>query len=51
METLYDKVGSKARVEFRGQRIQPGWVKYSWNDSIWNLDDGVSAIGHPCFNG
>lgn len=36
LESLYDKLGRK----LSGEQVQPGWVKYSWNDSIWNLDDG-----------
>ena len=44
MESLFQKVSNKAKVEFKGQRIQPGWVKYSWNNSIWNLDDGAHPL-------
>ncbi|PCH37871.1 hypothetical protein WOLCODRAFT_114360 [Wolfiporia cocos MD-104 SS10] len=39
LDTLFDKLSSKTFAEFSGQRVQRGWVKYSWNGSIWNLDD------------
>ncbi|KIJ67705.1 hypothetical protein HYDPIDRAFT_173506 [Hydnomerulius pinastri MD-312] len=39
MQQLYDKVTRKSRMEFRGQRVGPGWIKYHWNNTIWNLDD------------
>lgn len=38
--TLFDKISKKSHAEFHGRRVKSGWVKYSWNDSIWNLDDG-----------
>ncbi|KAK7693738.1 hypothetical protein QCA50_003310 [Cerrena zonata] len=37
--TLFDKISKKSHAEFQGRRVRSGWVKYSWNDSIWNLDD------------
>jgi len=37
--TLFDKISKKAHAEFRGRRVKAGWVKYAWNDSVWNLDD------------
>ncbi|KAH9843184.1 uncharacterized protein C8Q71DRAFT_853670 [Rhodofomes roseus] len=39
LENLFEKLTTKTLVEFTGRRVRPGWVKYSWNDSIWNLDD------------
>jgi len=39
VETLYEKLTRKTFVEFNGQPVRSGWVKYSWNGSIWNLDD------------
>ncbi|KAL4254040.1 hypothetical protein ABKN59_002522 [Abortiporus biennis] len=36
---LFDKISKKAHTEFKGKRVRSGWVKYSWNDAIWNLDD------------
>lgn len=41
LQTLFDKLSKKTIAEFRGQRVKAGWVKYSWNGSIWNLDDGI----------
>jgi len=39
LETLFEKLTTKTFVEFTGRRVRSGWVKYSWNGSIWNLDD------------
>ncbi|KAI0086184.1 hypothetical protein BDY19DRAFT_365442 [Irpex rosettiformis] len=39
LEGLFDKLGRKTSAEFHGEPVQPGWVKYSWNGSTWNLDD------------
>ncbi|EGO21050.1 hypothetical protein SERLADRAFT_363212 [Serpula lacrymans var. lacrymans S7.9] len=36
---LFEKLSRKSNTEFHGSSIGPGWVKYQWNDSIWNLDD------------
>ena len=44
LEALFDKLTSKTFSEFTGRRVRSGWVKYSWNGSIWNLDDGVLAV-------
>ncbi|KAF9819766.1 hypothetical protein IEO21_01857 [Rhodonia placenta] len=39
LETLYEKLTRKAHAEFNSQPVKSGWVKYSWNGNIWNLDD------------
>jgi len=39
MQQLYDKLTRKCRTEFHGQRVGPGWIKYYWNDTVWNLED------------
>ncbi|KIK97107.1 hypothetical protein PAXRUDRAFT_10387 [Paxillus rubicundulus Ve08.2h10] len=39
MQQLYDKLTRKCRSEFCGQRVGPGWIKYYWNDTVWNLED------------
>jgi len=44
MQQLCDKLTRKCRAEFHGQRVQSGWIKYVWNDTIWNLDDGNALI-------
>ena len=41
LEALFDKLTSKTFSEFTGRRVRSGWVKYSWNGSTWNLDDGA----------
>jgi hypothetical protein len=42
MQQLYDKLTRKCRTEFHGQRVGPGWIKYYWNDTVWNLEDGIT---------
>ncbi|KAH8827041.1 hypothetical protein DL96DRAFT_1465377 [Flagelloscypha sp. PMI_526] len=39
LQTLYDKLSRKHSTEFDGDRVGPGWLKYEYNDAIWNLDD------------
>ncbi|KAH9063492.1 hypothetical protein EDB87DRAFT_1604029 [Lactarius vividus] len=36
---LFDKLSRKNNTEFHGKRVGPGWLKYEWNGSVWNLDD------------
>lgn len=38
---LFDKLSRKRNTEFSGKRVGPGWLKYEWSGSVWNLDDGV----------
>ena len=47
---LYNKLSRKANTDYYGARVGPGWLKYEYNDAIWNLDDGVSSIANrfPC---
>ncbi|CAL1705112.1 unnamed protein product [Somion occarium] len=44
LHILFDKISKKAHTEFRDRRVKPGWVKYSWNGSTWNLDDDSDFI-------
>ncbi|OBZ69081.1 hypothetical protein A0H81_10747 [Grifola frondosa] len=39
LQTLFEKLSKKTVAEFNGRHVRSGWVKYAWNDSIWNLDD------------
>ncbi|KAG6860577.1 hypothetical protein C0995_009626 [Termitomyces sp. Mi166 len=39
LQSLYDTLSRKAHILFHGERVGPGWLKYEFNDSIWNLDD------------
>ncbi|KAL4266128.1 hypothetical protein AB1N83_000561 [Pleurotus pulmonarius] len=39
LETLYDKLSRKAHTDYHGKRVGPGWLKYEFKDSVWNLDD------------
>lgn len=38
--SLYDKLSRKAHTDYHGDRVGPGWLKYEYNNAIWNLDDG-----------
>jgi hypothetical protein len=38
---LFDKLSRKRNTEFYGKRVGPGWLKYEWSGSVWNLDDGA----------
>lgn len=41
LETLFDKLSKKTVAELNGRHVRPGWVKYEWNNTVWNLDDGT----------
>lgn len=52
LDGLYDKLQRKTQNQFGGLAIGPGWLKYEYNDSIWNLDDGrLSAIAYHTATG
>ncbi|KAF7338113.1 hypothetical protein MVEN_02036000 [Mycena venus] len=36
---LYDKLSRKAGTGYTGKRVAAGWLKYEFNETIWNLDD------------
>ncbi|KAI5899559.1 uncharacterized protein SCHCODRAFT_02560891 [Schizophyllum commune H4-8] len=36
---LYDKLSRKEHTDYEGQRVGPGWLKYEFNGTVWNLDD------------
>ena len=40
--SLFDKLSRKTHTDYHGERVGPGWLKYEWNDTIWNLDDGTA---------
>lgn len=39
IQQLYDKLSRKSNTGFHGKRVGPGWIKYVWNDVMWNMDD------------
>ncbi|KAI0362429.1 hypothetical protein OH77DRAFT_1416685 [Trametes cingulata] len=39
LQTLFDKLSKKTVAELNGRHVRPGWVKYEWNNTVWNLDD------------
>ena len=40
LDSLYDKLTRKMHTAYHGQRVGAGWLKYEFNESVWNLDDG-----------
>ena len=40
IQSLYTKLQKKAGEESIGYVVGAGWVKYEWNGSFWDLDDG-----------
>lgn len=40
LATLFDKLSRKVHAEYHGERVGPGWLKYDYDSTIWNLDDG-----------
>ncbi|KAJ6497066.1 hypothetical protein C8R47DRAFT_1184388 [Mycena vitilis] len=36
---LCDKLSRKAGTGYTGKRVGPGWLKYDFNQTVWNLDD------------
>lgn len=42
LDALFNTLSRKANIGTGGARVGAGWLKYAWNDSIWNLDDGPS---------
>lgn len=41
---LYNKLSRKHNTDYYGERVGPGWLKYEYNDAVWNLDDGTSSL-------
>ncbi|KAJ7156960.1 hypothetical protein C8R43DRAFT_1234681 [Mycena crocata] len=39
LQDLYDKLSRKSGTGYTGKRVGAGWLKYEFNDTIWNLDD------------
>lgn len=40
LRSLFTKLQKKAGEESIGYMVGAGWVKYEWNGSFWDLDDG-----------
>ncbi|KAF5386680.1 hypothetical protein D9615_001598 [Tricholomella constricta] len=49
LQSLYDTLSRKAHTTYHGERVGPGWLKYEFNDSIWNLDDGTPYSDYTIF--
>jgi hypothetical protein len=50
LQILFDKLSRKANTGANGARVGSGWVKYEWNDGIWNLDDGQLNLRMSCLD-
>jgi hypothetical protein len=37
---LYNKLSRKAHTDYSGERVGPGWLKYRYNNTFWQLNDG-----------
>lgn len=48
LQIMFDKLSRKANTGANGARVGPGWVKYEWNEVIWNLDDGQLDLRMSC---
>jgi len=46
-EDLTALFGKLSRKILGGQRVEAGWLKYEYNGTAWDLDDGMSL----CFLG
>jgi len=40
LTSLFDNLSRKSNTPYFGQRVGPSWLKYEWNQTVWNLDDG-----------
>ena len=40
LAALYDKLSRKVHTDYYGERVSPGWLKYKFNHTFWQLDDG-----------
>jgi hypothetical protein len=45
LQSLFTKLRKKAGEESIGYVVGAGWVKYEWNSSFWDLDDGRLTRG------
>jgi hypothetical protein len=41
LTALFDKLSKKVQAVYPGQRVGPGWLKYEYNETTWDLNDGV----------
>jgi len=39
LSDLYHKLSRKSSTDYYAGQVGPGWLKYEYNDSFWNLDD------------
>ena len=44
IDTLHGKLSKKVAVELHGEAVREGCVKYEWNNTVWDLDDGASCL-------
>ncbi|KXN91482.1 hypothetical protein AN958_00744 [Leucoagaricus sp. SymC.cos] len=39
LTVLFDKLRKKVQADYQGERVGPGWLKYEYNGTIWDLND------------
>ncbi|KAJ8078971.1 hypothetical protein PM082_013255 [Marasmius tenuissimus] len=39
LDTLYHKLQKKVQPTYHRNHVGPGWLKYEFNGTVWNLDD------------
>ena len=44
--SLISKISKKEAPGGHNAAVGPGWIKYEWNEGIWNLDDGSFIISN-----
>lgn len=47
LHTIFTKLTQKAFTELHGKPVRAGYVKYEWNSSFYNLDDGTTWTQRP----
>lgn len=40
LTSLFDKLSLKVHKQYDGHHVGPGWLKYDYGDSVWDLNDG-----------
>jgi hypothetical protein len=47
LDDFFNKLSGKIHAEYFGAVVGPGWLKYDWRETVWNLDDGRSSHSVP----
>lgn len=44
LTSLFDKLSLKVHKQYDGHHVGPGWLKYDYGDSVWDLNDGSNLL-------